>query len=207
MTSASAGYSPDWVGEAGLNLDPGYCITMVRGVEPREALHRLGISDTAIRISPWSELRTLASGLKPDYEHVPTAAFVIGEYTVLVEENGYRGRLSEWNQPLSQGTEAVSVYLSPSNGNQELSVIRDGTRLAFIDGDQPEVIEGGDEELAGRLIQLTYAALKPWHQDDLPPADLGDGWVDLLQVACGYLGLQPAMSDISGPVPGAPVKL
>jgi hypothetical protein len=41
VASVGAGYSSDWVSGAGLALEEGYCITLVRGVEPREALHRL----------------------------------------------------------------------------------------------------------------------------------------------------------------------
>jgi hypothetical protein len=47
--SASAGYSSDWVSEAGLAIEEGYCMTLVRGVGPRETLHRLGVSDAAVR--------------------------------------------------------------------------------------------------------------------------------------------------------------
>jgi hypothetical protein len=69
----------------------------------------------------------------------------MGQHVALVEDFGWRGRLSQWAGPVSQGTEAVNVYLSPASLKQELSVFRDGERLAFIDGDEPESIEGGDE--------------------------------------------------------------
>lgn len=107
---------------------------------------------------------------------------------------------------MSQGAEAVNVYLSPTSLKQELSIFRDGEQVAFIDGDAPDVIEGGDGELAGRLFELTGAALRPWNEDDAAPGDFSDGRVDLLQVACGYFGLQPEVSDISGPVFGALVE-
>lgn len=207
MTSASADYSADWVSGAGLNLEPGYCITIVRAVQPRTALHQLGVSDADIRTAPWSELVAQVSELKPPYRHIVTAAFVIGEHTVLVEENGYRGHLAEWSGPLSRGTEVVSVYLSPSNGNQDLSIYRNGERLAFIDGDAPEDVDTNDKGLNTELPRLIHAALKPWDEDGLVPKDFDDGRVDLLQVACDYLGLRPRVSDISAPALGAPVRL
>jgi hypothetical protein len=104
------------------------------------------------------------------------------------------------------GTEAVNVYLSPTSLKEELSIFRNGRQVAFIDGDEPEVVEGGDAELAGRLIELTFDALKPWNENDAAPEDFSDGRVDLLQVACSYLGLRPEALDMSGPVLGAIVE-
>ncbi|GHF70178.1 hypothetical protein FHX82_005633 [Amycolatopsis bartoniae] len=205
--SAGAGYSSDWVGEAGLALDEGYCITLVRGVEPREALHRLGVDGAALRTATWPEFAVELRAQAPARFVIGVAAaFGLGEHVVLVEDLGYRGRLPEWAGPVSRGTEAVNVYLSPTSLKEELTVYRDGGKAAFIDGDEPEVVEGGDGELAGRLIELTYDALKPWTEDDPAPADFGDGRVDLLQVACDYLGLEPRVPDISGPVLGAIVE-
>jgi hypothetical protein len=209
VTSARAGYSSDWVNEAGLNVEGyGYCITLVRGVGPREALHRLGVSDEAIRTATWLEFAAQLHELEPAGAMVPgaAAAFVMGEHVVLVEDFGWRGCLPEWMGRVSQDAEAVNVYLSPSSLKQELSIFRDGEQVVFIDGDEPEVIKGGDAELAGRLIELTYAALKPWNEDDAAPEDFSDGQVDLLQVACGYFGLQPEVPDIKGPVLGALVE-
>lgn len=186
--AANGGYSSDWVGEGGLNLDPGYCVTIVAGLDPRSALHRLGVPDTNIRSATWPELTSWVYGLRP--EHFPIAAFVLDEYTVVVEENGYLGRGDEWAGPLSKGTEAVSVYLSPSNANQELYIHRDGAHAAFIDGDAPDEIDAVDERLQARLAELT----------DLTTPDL-------LRVACDYLGLRPTVSDTTGPVVGAAVSL
>ncbi|MEV1047612.1 DUF6461 domain-containing protein [Streptomyces sp. NPDC049916] len=207
MGSASSDYSSLWVGSTGLDLDPGYCITMVRGVHPRSALLRIGIDETAVRTAPWSELRAYVSALDFADQYVPSAAFVVGEYTLLIEENGYRGYQPEWNLPLSRDTDVVSVHLNPASDRQVLSVVRDGEQLAFIDGDEPEIIHADDAELAGRLIHLCYDALKPWEEDEPDPEEFDDGWVDLLQVACDYLELRPTVADVSGPAPGAAVKL
>lgn len=116
------------------------------------------------------------------------------------------GRLPEWAGPLSRGTEAINVDLSPTSGAEELNIFRDGKHVAFIGGDAPEAIESDDAALAERLIELTYDALKPWNKNDTAPQDLSDGRVDLLQVACDYLGLQPQTPDISRPVLGALVQ-
>lgn len=193
VTSAIAGYSPDWVSEAGLDLEEGFCITLVRGVGPRGALRRLGVGDAALRTATWLEFtaQLRERELSRDIP-VAVAAFVMGEYTVLVEDFGYRGQLPEWAGPVSRGSEAVNVYRSPISLKEELSIFRDGEQVAFIDGDEPDLVEGDDAELAGRLAKQTFDARK-----------LRNGRVDLLQVACGYLGLRPEVPDVSGPVLGA----
>ncbi|MCX4091910.1 DUF6461 domain-containing protein [Nocardia sp. alder85J] len=205
--SAGAGYTSDWVDEAGLDLDTGYCVTFVRGVGPREVLRRLGVDDAAIRTATWAEF--VAQNLQREMRRLTpgvAAAFVMGEYVVLVEDIGYWGRLPEWAEPVSRGTETLNVYLSPTSQVEELSIYQDGKRVASISGDEPEVIESGDAEMAGRLIELTFEALGPWNENDPAPEDFSDGRVDLLKVACGYLGLHPEISDINGPVVGALVE-
>lgn len=199
-------YSSDWVSEAGLSLGS-YCITLVRGVGPREALRRLGVGDAAIQNATWREfMAQYPENLPEHFTPGIAAAFVIGEHVVLVEDVGYRGRHAQWAGPVSRGTEAVNVYISATSLKQELAVFRDGEKAAFIDGDLPEAIESGDTELAGRLIELTFDALKPCDEGGVAPEDLSGGWVDLLQVACTYLGLHPKASDVSGSALGALVE-
>lgn len=104
--SAGAGYSSDWASEAGLDLNAGYCITLVRGVGSREALHRLGVGEAAIRTATWAEF-TAQNRQRELTRLIPgvAAAFVVGAHVVLVEDIGYWGRLPEWAEPASRGTE------------------------------------------------------------------------------------------------------
>ncbi|MFJ5221070.1 DUF6461 domain-containing protein [Streptomyces sp. NPDC088354] len=201
-------YSSNWVEESGLNLDPGYCITAVRGIGPRDSLHRFGIHDSSLLTSLWSELAARAREVsEPAYDAVPIAAFAIEDFTVIVEENGYRGSIDELLESLSRGTAAVNVYLSPSSGGQELKIFEDGRQIAYIDGDSPDEIDTLDSELRIRLNQLIDITSGPLDSESDPqevPEDEGDAeWADLLQVACEYLGLQPQISHVSGPVLGA----
>lgn len=125
--SAGAGYSSDWVDKAGLDLDTGYCITFVRGVGPREVLHRLSVGDAAIRTAAWTEF-TAQNRQRELTRVIPgvAATFVMGEHVVLVEDIGYRGRLPEWAEPVSRGTETLNVYLNPTSLVEELSIYQDG---------------------------------------------------------------------------------
>jgi hypothetical protein len=207
VTLSEADYSPEWVGETGLDLGPGFCITFVRGVEPADALRRVDVSDADLRTSTWPELVAAADALEPAYDHYPMAAFVIGATTVLVEDNGFIGRIDEWNRPLSTGAEVVYVYQSPTSAGQELGIIRDDEEIALVDGDAIEDSEVADDAVRARLLELARSALRPWEDDGEPPVDFDEGWVDLLQVACDYVGLRPLVSDVDGPVLGAPVRI
>lgn len=206
---ASTGYSPDWVEEAGLDLGGMHCITLVRGLDPREALRRFAISDTDIRLATWAEFQAQLAGTENNHHYSITAAFTLGDCVALVEWPGIRG-ITEPGEAVSLGTEAVTVYSDIADGTERLWIARDGKPQVSIESDDPVVITGGDAEQAGRLLELVYDAFTPYPQDEPPLSgitdgrvDLKNGEVDLLRVACGYLGLQPTAADVSRPVPGA----
>ncbi len=207
VTSSEPGYSPEWVGADGLDLGPGFCVTFVRGVEPADALRRVDVPESDVRTGTWPELVEAAIALEPAYDHYPMAAFVIGATTVLVEDNGFIGRIDEWNRPLSKGAEVVYVYQSPTSAGQELGIVRDDEQIALVDGDAIDDSEIDDDAVRARLLELARSALRPWEEDGEPPADFDGGWVDLLQVACDYVGLRPLPADVSGLVLGAPVRI
>jgi Family of unknown function (DUF6461) len=196
-------YSSDWVDEEGLDVTSmGYCITVLRGVDPREALQRLGAADGDVREGTWAELREPQDG-----SAWPKAAFVIDGVTVVVEDGPGRAQSPGWSERLSTDTEAVSASYG-INGESSLVITRSGELVAFVDGDSPDDVDSEDEELAARLIGLIRASLQPFEEGTPVPDDLGDDGVDgfyadLLQVACDYVGLRPTVADVSGPVLGA----
>ncbi|MFI1398164.1 DUF6461 domain-containing protein [Streptomyces sp. NPDC020681] len=212
-------YVSDWVDEAGLHVEEvGYCITFVRGVQPRAALRGLGIEDADIRTGTWNELTDYADSREPRGHYNATTAFSVGEFAVVVEDRGYRGSLPEWQLALSEGTELINVHEVPVRGCQQLTIVENGAQVACVHGDDladgPEdrpdglkAVQTEDEELAARLSLLIRSALRPFEKGDEPPEDFEDGWVDLLQVACDYLGLRPAVRHIEGPLLGAAVSL
>jgi hypothetical protein len=157
VTSSESDYSPEWVGETGLDLGPGFCITFVRGVEPLDALRRVDIPEVDLRTSTWPELAAAANAREPAYDHYPMGAFVIGGTTVLVEDNGFIGRSDEWNRPLSKGAEVVYVYQSPTSAAQELGIVRDDEEVALVDGDAIEESEIADDELRARTQRTSSA--------------------------------------------------
>lgn len=191
-------YSPEWIGQGGLDLDPGYCITIVPAVSPGEALRRAGVTDALP--CTYAELRRETRLL--GWGYVPVAAFDIDGHAVLIEENGGVG-FHLWGGPLSVGTVAVTAYLSPSSGAEILLVTADGITLAEVDADEPDEIRPADSPLREVLLGLVEAAFQPFEEDGDPAAD---GMPDLLRVACEFTGIHPSVKDVLAPALGAPVR-
>lgn len=207
MTSPEHKYSPAWVGEQGLDLDPGFCITFVRGVTPGEALLRVSVPEADLRIAKWHEFVAEAAAMEPAFDHYPMAAWAVDGLAVVVEENGFIGRTEEWNIPLSRATELVFVYQSPTSLSQELGILRDGEEIVFMESDAVEECEVDDPALGTRLLNLAADALQPWDEGDPTPISFDEGRVDLLQVACDYLGLRPSVAHFKLSALGAPVRI
>ena len=209
MVGTVTEYTADWAGDAGLDLEPGFCVSFVRGVEPRQALRRFGVPDGVVRTGQWADIDAHAGSLS-QYDHIPVAALALGPVTLVVERNGYRGSLPECAGPLSAGTEVLNVHLNPASGLMTLTAFRDGTHLLSVDTDDPDVITVHDsraEDIAARLPDLVWGAFTPWDGSEESPDSLEDGDVDLLQVACDHLGIRPGLDDVRRPVVGAAMSL
>jgi hypothetical protein len=198
-------YTSDWVDSGGLDVADGYCISLLRGVEPRAALHRLDIDDPHIVATTWAQLWDQA-GQDRQHPLVPVAAFAIAGVTVLVEGLGFWGAMPEWAQPLSQGTEVVNVHRDGGSLHTVLTIVRDGEEIARIDEDDPEGLDAENETLWDELFTRLRPALKPWKDTDEPPETFDEGWLDLLQVACEHVDLAPTPDDVRGTVLGATVN-
>jgi hypothetical protein len=186
--TADRTYSSDWIGMEGLDVeDADYCVTLLRGVEPREALLRLGATDDTLRTAEWDQLREFPEG---------TAAFVVDAWTIVVTAAGHSDEEEVYR--LSRGNEVVTATRSVDFGSH-LLIGRDGEWLAWVDGDDPGTIRA-DEPLRTRLAGLVAAASAPVG----PESELV--WADLLQVACTYAGVRPTVQHVRGPLLGASVQ-
>lgn len=103
----------DYTWFRGTTLDYGYCMTLVRGLSPTEALDRIGgeqldsrtglraFIDFAERNSPWSGREDKRFGV---------GAVQLDGWVLLVEWNGFLGVTADAIRPLSAGTRVVSHY-------------------------------------------------------------------------------------------------
>ncbi|GAA2554448.1 hypothetical protein GCM10010435_26140 [Winogradskya consettensis] len=153
-------YNPDWVGRAGLDLGLGYCISFARGLSPDEALTRIGLPGVYWR--NWTELRGRALHQQG---RLPVGVFPIGDFAVLVEEDGYLGTLSAWNVPLSAGTVAIVVRQDPCAGTQSLTILENGERKARLVGDENS--ESGRADLL--RLACEFLDLRPGVDDVTGP--------------------------------------
>jgi hypothetical protein len=88
-----------------------------------------------------------------------------------------------------------------------VGIVRDDEEVALVDGDAIEESEIADDELRARLLDLARSALRPWDEGGETPEGFDEGSVDLLHVACDYVGLRPLVSDVSGSMLGTPVRI
>jgi hypothetical protein len=177
-----APYDDEWLGEGGLDVEEAYCVTAIRGVDPDEALRRLGATDEQIVTATWPQLRDRAGF---NDSGVPVAAFSIGEHTVLVEDNGF---LAVYRPELSRGTTAVSAYRN-INALTQFVLSQDGEVVAGFDENMPSEAEGTDpgvlrEPLAEMGIQ------------DPKAYDESDEFLDDVELLCRVAGIRPTRADI-----------
>lgn len=119
-----------WFVEAGDVLAQAYCVTLVRGVSAQDALSRVGatsISGTRVSFDDLVEDEVDHN----DDEQV-VGASEVGDWAVLLEENGFTTNDPERKQALSAGTTVVTLYLN-FNGANEFSVTADGVEELSFD--------------------------------------------------------------------------
>lgn len=178
----------------GKTLGEIFCLTFIRGVDPAEALRRLGALPDTVVPRTWSDIGALHN-FDAGYPEM-ASALPLGTWTVVFEPDGFNG--SHLTTTLSSGTEAVSVlrhdYASPAFTyavNGELITHFDPTSPDYRYGTDPDRLltrmqeagftkEDGDttrslrltEQLTGVLPTyealtgpLTSAQVEPWFSE------------------------------------------
>lgn len=135
-------------------LASGFCFTLVQGLKPREVLEVLG-GEELERIE-W--LRLVAAG---DGERAGAARYFIGvarvgDWSVIVEDNGSLGVTQGLVSPLSADSRVLS-YRGDAEGAGRLLVLRDGELELDFDSREPDRWGGmrpGDHMAAMRSAGL-----------------------------------------------------
>ncbi|MFC7307786.1 DUF6461 domain-containing protein [Streptomyces monticola] len=110
-TSAATAADYRWLKERFSGLAEAYCLSLVRDRTPDELLSHIGAT-------PYIHVKGVEELLEPAYdawdEHDGEQLFVavarLGDWTLMVEPNGYLGAFGEVLGPLSRGTTAVSHF-------------------------------------------------------------------------------------------------
>jgi uncharacterized protein DUF6461 len=116
-----------------------YCLTLVRGLTPREFMGRLGASIVPDVLRLDEQFYEISSGFwgEPHFGHVQfigatTVAGDGGDWTLALEINGHLGVTYETVSPASSGTRLVSHRYNCGNGESEFCWLEDGDfRLDF----------------------------------------------------------------------------
>ncbi|GAA0977681.1 hypothetical protein GCM10009555_039240 [Acrocarpospora macrocephala] len=141
-----------WFDQHDSGLAEAFCVTFVRGLTPRQAFDRLGVTPDD----------------DPDddgfYEEGVMAASAVDGGTVLIEFNGFQGILDSVTGPLSVGTVTAAVFRNV-NHDQQFVHAADGRVTATFEPDYPA--HGGvDEDLL-----LTHMVELGMPTDDVDDAD------------------------------------
>ena len=154
MTRMTTAADYTWLPTEHSPLMHAYCVTLVREITPDRLLHELGAEPELIRVKGVEPLR------EPSYitwgEHYGDPLFVgvaaLGDWSLMVEHNGYLGVTSAAMLPVSRGRTVVSHFRNV-NAVDRFYWFEDGeTRLRFEplfaysrDGshaDDPELLAG-----------------------------------------------------------------
>lgn len=132
MTTTAADYL--WFEESFPELAEAYCFTLVHGLPPAEVLRRLEGREESPLTGAEETVEAAFDLLEADDTRQLVAMTSIGDWTLLIEPNGYLGVTEEKVLPASVGTRWVSHFVN-INGVDSFLWAEDGTsRLVFEPG-------------------------------------------------------------------------
>ncbi|MET9424916.1 DUF6461 domain-containing protein [Streptomyces sp. NPDC006540] len=132
MTSTAADYV--WFEERFPELAEAHCFTLVHRLPPSEVLRRLQGRDESPRTGAEQIVAAAFDLLDSDDARQLIAMTTIGDWTLLIEPNGYLGVTEEKALPASAGTSWISHFVN-INGVDSFLWAEDTTnRLAFEPG-------------------------------------------------------------------------
>lgn len=164
-----------WFGEQYEDWAVAYCATYVQGITPGELLRTLG-ADATERFTGAGRLRALTGAHDPDDARCFVGATSLGDWSVMMEYNGFVGVTDKIVTPLSRGRTVVSHY-SNENGAHRFCWWVDGTlRLDFDalfadcrEGSHPDALLADMAECGFDLSDEDERGVPGWH-DTIDPS-------------------------------------
>jgi hypothetical protein len=178
-------------------LREAFCITLVRGLDEREVLRRLGGEHSQPRLLTVGEAGRLSGSFQAGYPQIVLVARTDG-WAVAVEDNGWEGSRPEVLRALSAGTQAVSVYRNV-NALGYFSDAVDGEVLVRFELLFPQRRWGSRPDLL--LPQMRAVGLDPDWQEPLY-GEVDPAALALAERVTG-VHLDPRM--LEGPLPAAEI--
>jgi hypothetical protein len=132
--------------EADSDLSKGFCFSWVRRLTPQQVLGRLGGKE--LERVDWQQLVGAGDGQRAGADRFFFGTARIGDWSLIVEDNGSLGVTDRLIRPLSKGTTLVS-YHRTADGHGRFLVLEDqDVRLDFDPLDPAERSGRGADSLA-----------------------------------------------------------
>ncbi|MEV2269219.1 DUF6461 domain-containing protein [Nonomuraea africana] len=180
----------------GWDLGDAWCLTFVRGLDPAEALGRLGAPEESIRPLSYRELNE--EGLFP----FTVLAGRLEGWAVLIERNGSEAMKADVTEALSVGAELVSV-MRLDYANDWFVYALDGDRVTSFDPRKPAWRYGSDPD---RLLDaMREVGVDPTY---LPGEQIGTRpptMSEALLLAAQLTGVALSQEVLNGPLLGGDV--
>ncbi|MGK5553651.1 DUF6461 domain-containing protein [Actinomadura kijaniata] len=175
-----------------------FCLTFVKRVDEAEALSRLGALPDTLRRRTVQEAHRAHGSYEAGYAEL-AFALNLGDWTVLIEPDGFQGSLIELLTALSRGTEAVSVQRH-DYADHGFGYAVDGTLVTGFEPTWPDRRWGSEPD---RLLeQMRAAGLNPDAEDDY----VSGAYVEALLLAGLITGAVPRPDALAGALPSAEIE-
>ena len=125
--------------------DEGICVALVKGLTPRQALSLLA-PDAKTPVETAAAARRWADATPAEHYGTALEAGTLGDWTVVLEVNGYRAQTGDYPARLSQHGEAVVYYVNVEL-DSTFTVARRGTAVRALDP-----VGGGTIAPSGRAL-------------------------------------------------------
>ncbi len=152
----SVGPSPDlgWP-DRSADLTHGFCFTMIRDITPYDLIERLGGQE--LQRVEWHRVIGPGDGEAGVRNRFFLGIARVGDWSIIVEDNGTLGVTREIVQPLSADGGEVLAYRGGGGDPGRLLVFRDGDLALDLDTSAPD--EAGGSDAGGFRSELIAAGL------------------------------------------------
>jgi uncharacterized protein DUF6461 len=131
------------------DLSEGFCFTWVRGLTPQQVIVRSGGKELE-RIG-WEQLVGSGDGQAAGADRFFYGVAHVGEWALLVEDNGSFGTTDSEVRPLSRGTDLVSYYRG-GDGRGRVLVLEDGSVRLDFDPVRAQKLGGWDVDTLAPVV-------------------------------------------------------
>jgi hypothetical protein len=142
-----------------------FCLTLIKGVDDVEALHRMGAYPDTLALRTGEELSELVADFETGYPKM-VAALTIGDWAVVIQPDGFEAADGLFLERVSVGTEVLAV-LRHDYARPQVAYAVDGTTMLSFDPSYPDVDLMHGADVGAMLPLLRELGLRdPAHAED-----------------------------------------